>query len=258
MILGDEEEKKGVMSDITINGHVILNQCGCLLTRKRHMIKGNNKHSYFIQKLCAISVGASIPLMYPEAMLFPSIFWKSTDDSLEIAGAIPAPLISESISTFGFASIPDHVRSRLSNPSMNTSSDFHYTSFCYNKLSNLAANHEDTRIIIRRGLTVDEKTGDLGLRGSGDSSMLESFDSKAMVRNLCASQEYHRMSHFLTFTCNMKKHFGTKVIKEWIDSNEWQKNIANFHDLNVADQREYIDAINQASSGLLLRIWQEV
>ena len=107
-------------------------------------------------------------------------------------------------------------------------------------------------------MTVDEKTGDLGLRGSGDSSMLESFDSKAMVQNLCASQEYHRMSHFLTFTCNMKKHFGTKVVKEWIDSNEWQKNISNFHNLNLADQQEYIDAINQASSGLLLRIWQEV
>ena len=130
-VQGDEEEKKGAMKDITINGHVILNQCGCLLTRKRHMIKGNKKHNYFIQKLCAISVGSSIPLMYPEAMLFPSIFWKSVDESLAIAGAIPAPLLSESISsTFGFAFIPDHVCSRLSNPSMNTSTDFHYTSFC--------------------------------------------------------------------------------------------------------------------------------
>lgn len=138
---------------------------------------------------------------------------------------------------------------------MNTSSDFHYTSFCYDKLSNLAANYKDTRIIIRRGLTVDEKTGDLGLRGSGDSLMLESFHSKAMIRNLCASQEYHRMTYFLTLTCNMKKHFGTKVIKEWIDNNEWRKNIANFHYLNLVDQQEYIDAINQASSGLLLTIW---
>ena len=78
-------------------------------------------------------------------------------------------------------------------------------------------------------MTVDEnKSGELGLRGTGDSSMLESFDSKAMVRNLCASQEYHTMSHFLTFTCNMKKHFGTKIIKQWIDSNEWQKKLIIF------------------------------
>ena len=255
---GNEDEKKGIMNDITINGHVVLNQCGCLLTRKRHMIKGNKKQNYFIQKLCAISTGASIPLMYPEGMLFPSIFWKSAMDSLSIVGAIPSPLLSECVSMFGFASIPEHVRSRLSNPSMNTSTDFHYTSFCYDKLSNLAANHEDTRIVIRRGLTVDENSGELGLRGSGDSSMLESFDSKAMVRNLCASQQYHAMTHFLTFTCNMKKHFGTKVIKEWIDSNEWQKNIPYFSELNLTDQEEYINAINQASSGLLLRVWQEV
>ena len=255
---GDEDKKKGIMNDITINGHVILNQCGSLLTRKRHMIKGNKKQNYFIQKLCAISTGASIPLMYPEAMLFPSIFWKAAKDSLSIAGAIPSPLLSECASMFGFASIPEHVHSRLSNPSMNTSTDFHYTSFCYDKLSNLAANHEDTRIIIRRGLTVDENSGELGLRGSGDSSMLESFDSKAMVRNLCASQQYHSMTHFLTFTCNMKKHFGTKIIKEWIDSNEWQKNIPHFFDLNLTDQEEYINGINQASSGLLFRVWQEV
>ena len=36
------------------------------------------------------------------------------------------------------------------------------------------------------------------------------------------------------------------------------KEINHFHELNLTDQNEYIDAINQASSGLLLRIWQEV
>ena len=80
-------------------------------------------------------------------------------------------------------------------------------------MTNLAANHQDTRIIIKQGLTVDDQSGELGLRGVGDSSMLESFDSKQMVRNLCASQRYHQMTHFLTFTCNMRKHFGTKPIK---------------------------------------------
>ena len=57
----DEFEKKGVCKDVTISGHVILNQCGCLLTRKRHMIKGSRKQNFFIQKLCAKSVGGSVP-----------------------------------------------------------------------------------------------------------------------------------------------------------------------------------------------------
>ena len=211
------------MKDITINGHVILNQCGSLLTRKRHVVKGNTKQNYFIQKLCSKSVGETVPLMYPESTCFPSIFWKAAEDACSIVGAIPTPLLSESTSRFGFESIPKHVRCRITNPSMNTSSDFHYTSFCYDMLSNQAANHEDTRVVLRRGFTVDDKNDGLALRGRGDSSMHESFDSKQMVRNLCASKRYHIMTHFLTFTCNMRKHFGTKAIKLWIDGEEWKK-----------------------------------
>lgn len=65
---------------------------------------------------------------------------------------------------------------------------------------------------------------------------------------------------FLTFTCNMKKHFGTKPIKEWIDSNEWQKNfpLGNFHELDLKEQEEITQSVIQASSSILLRVWQEV
>ena len=68
---GDEMERKGVLNDITINGHVLLNQCGCLLTRKKHMVKGNKKQKFFLQKLCATSTGSSVPLVYTETHAFP-------------------------------------------------------------------------------------------------------------------------------------------------------------------------------------------
>ena len=66
------------------------------------------------------------------------------------------------------------------------------------------------------------------------------------------------MTHFLIFTCNMRKHFGTKPIKIWVDSGEWKKNIPNFHELSHSDKEEYKQGVNQAASGLLLRVWQEV
>jgi len=88
---------------------------------------------------------------------------------------------------FGFTLIPDYICSYLSNLSMNTSSNFHYIFFCYNKLLNLATNYEDTRIMIRHDLIVDEKSRELELRRSRDSSLLKLFNSKAMVRNLCTS-----------------------------------------------------------------------
>ena len=186
------------------------------------MIKGNKKENYFIQKLCANSVGTSVPLMYPEGLLFPNIFYLALLDSLSIVGAMPAPLLTEK-NDFGFASLMEHTRSRLTSASSSTSSNVNYASMEYDKACNAVANSEDTRIMIRRGVTVNQESGDLGLRGTRDSSLLDSFDSKQMVRNLCASQQYHTMTHFLTFTCNMKKHFGTKVIRNWIDGDEWKK-----------------------------------
>ena len=99
----EDNTAKGVCKDITISGHTILNQCGSLLTRQKHQIKGSRKQSFFLQKICSTSTGTSIPLMYPEAMLFPSIFWKAADDNTSILGAIPAPLLTDAISRFGFA-----------------------------------------------------------------------------------------------------------------------------------------------------------
>ena len=255
----EDNQNKGTYKDITISGHTILNQNGSLLTRKRHQIKGSRKQSFFLQKICSTSIGSSVPTIYPEAMLFPSIFWKTANDNLSLVGAIPSPLLSDTISKFGFASIPMHVRSRLTSPLCTTSTNHNYTSFCYDKLTNLSANHEDTRLVLRRGLTVgDDKTGGLGLRGKGDSTLLESFDSKAMVRNLCSAQKYHKATHFCTNTCNMKKHFGTKPIKNWLDSNEWKNHFDGYFELDVNERKEVDNAIIQSSSSLLLRIWQEV
>ena len=53
-----------------VSGHVILNQCGSLLCRSKHQIKGSSKHKFFLQKIHATSPGNSIPLLYPEHMLF--------------------------------------------------------------------------------------------------------------------------------------------------------------------------------------------
>ena len=130
--------------------------------------------------------------MYPEGILFPSIRWKMAADNCSIVGAIPAPLLTKSVKGFGFAPIQEHIRSRLTSTISATSTDSRYCAHCYDILTNLAANHEDTRLILNRGLTVaDDVKGGLGLRGKGDSSLLESIDNKQMVKNLCFSQKYH-------------------------------------------------------------------
>ena len=193
----EETEYGGTFGNIKISGHVLLNQCGTLLTRKKHQIKGSSRHNFFIQKIIATCRGSSIPLMYPEGILFPSIHWKMAPNNCSIVGCIPVPLLTESDEKSRFSLIQSHVRSRLTNPSSSTSTDPRYCAHCYDMLTNLSANHEDTRLILNRGLTVGEdKTGGLGLRGKGDSALLESVDNKEMVRNLCFLKSMCSMGPF--------------------------------------------------------------
>ena len=148
----------GSQGKLTISGHVLLNQCGSLLTRQKHELKGSSKHHFFLQKIVATSNGSSIPLMYPEGILFPSIHWKMANDNCSILGCIPAPLLSDSIESYGFASIRSHIKNRVTNVSSSTSTNTNYISHCYDMLNNIAANREDTMVILNRGLTVDKNS----------------------------------------------------------------------------------------------------
>ena len=133
-----------------------------------------------------------------------------------------------------------------------------YLSHCYDILTNLTANHEDTRLILNRGLTVsDDNNGGLALRGKHDSALLESVDNKQMVRNLCFSQRYISWDYFLTFTCSMKTHFGTAPIMNWIDSGNWKRYYPNFHILSHHEQTEIEHALLQSAASPMLRIWEE-
>ena len=117
-ITNDEDQDKSAQHDnLHVSGHIVLNQCGTLLTRSKHQISGSSKHKFFLQKIHTTSPGNSMPLLYPENMIFPSIFYNSAGADQAGLGAIPAPLLTQSIEKYGFSSIPQHVRSRLTTPS---------------------------------------------------------------------------------------------------------------------------------------------
>ena len=79
-----------------------------------------------------------------------------------------------------------------------------------------------------------------------------------MVKNLCASQKYHKMDFFLTFTCNQSEHFGVKNVKNWIDGNLWKDYFPEFHYFSLDQQIEIIRGVEQSAAGILLRNWMEV
>ena len=84
-----------------------------------------------------------------------------------------------------------------------TGTDLRYHTFCFDMMTNLSVTHFDTQVCLNSGLTSNnDELGGLVIRGKNDNELLESFDSNAIVKNLCASQSYHFMDMFLTFTCN--------------------------------------------------------
>ena len=90
-----------------------------------------------------------------------------------------------------------HTRLRLTSPSNTRGSDPIYIYYCYDIMENLSASCKDIRLVITCSLTVrEDKHGDFGVRGSGDSSILGSVDSKQMVKNIFTSQKYISWSYF--------------------------------------------------------------
>ena len=96
------------------------------------------------------------------------------------------------------------------------------------------------------------------LRSNDDHLLADSVDSKQTVRNLCASQVYHKMHFFLTFTCNQAEHFGIAPIKGWLDGNKWKKYFPNYDFLSLDEQVEILRGLQQSAAVLLLRNWMEV
>ena len=97
--------------------------------------------------------------------------------------------------------------------------------------------------------------GGLDLRCKNYSIFFHSIDSRQMVKNLCASQEYFQWNIFLTFICNMRKVFGEKLIREWLDDNEWTMNFPNWDTYSFFHQKEIKRALYQSALGLFLRVW---
>ena len=214
VVIHEETDYGGPQQEFWIRGSGFLSETTSILTRKRHDIHGSKSEKHFVQRLCSTTSQTSLPLIYPESTMYPSSFWCDAKDRYSIAGALPSVLLSGHCKEDGFSDLPKHVRCRITSPLSPTSTDPRYLIFCHDLLCSVAANHHDLRRHGKGMTASDDAIGSLDLRSRDDSEFLYSIDSRQIVKNLCESQEYYPWDIFLTFTCNMRKHFGTRVIKE--------------------------------------------
>ena len=91
-----------------------------------------------------------------------------------ICGEIPSSLFTGIKSTHGFANMHDHVKRRLYPVSIDTRKNPTHASYCYDKLTNLSLNHEDTRTVLNIGLNIyAEGANVIGFICKNDSSLFE-------------------------------------------------------------------------------------
>eukprot|EP00957_Ditylum_brightwellii_P154772 11779518-Ditylum_brightwellii.AAC.1 len=65
-LVNEVTEYGGTLVKTVISGHVVLNQCGILLTWNKHRIKGSLKQKNMLQRMSVISRDCFDPLMYIE------------------------------------------------------------------------------------------------------------------------------------------------------------------------------------------------
>lgn len=237
--------------------HVLLNEHCSLLVRRGSQLKPTRAAKGFFERIIATSDGKSIPLLYPEAMIFPSIFWKQNIDG-SYPGALPIGLYSTTSEAhqLGFAGLAEHMRCRLKNSSLLCSTDPRYIYFAFDAVYNVMSRGVDNRIVFKRGF--EHMLGPCTMSGQNNDSLLSSdmIDSRRNVQKLAALVRDKEPSYFYTHTCNQKEHFGIAPLRKWLayKLDELLKDST----LSKSEFDELVRAYHIAISTQIIRTWFKV
>ena len=95
---------------------------------------------------------------------------------------MPSSLIVSNTSVHGFTPVDHHIRSTLTNPGTTTNNNPKYIAYCHDIITNLTLNHEDSCIILNRGLTVSPNRLGITTRSKCGFRFGDTIDSKAAVK----------------------------------------------------------------------------
>jgi len=239
--------------------HVILNNYGHMLIRRNQKLTGTLSQRHFLQRLVARQPGESLPLVYPEGMLFSDIF-SFDEKGHSIAGAIPAALLHDdrTLHGLGYASLQDHFRTRISNPGLLASSNPRYHFFALDALSNLGLRGCDSRVILRRGFAEIQPQGGVRIRGREERIFdTEQVDSRPIVNKLAAAIGEDAPTYFYTHTCSMRTHYGMKILWDWLMGDAIMDILCDGNETD-RERKELRKHIIDSAGVLLLRSWMEM
>ena len=226
--------------------HILLNsQCNLLYRRKGNPISLTLKEKRFVENIAAIST-SSLPLVQPEALLFPSIFWSQSKNG-SFHGAIPAALYNSSKynKQLGFAGLEDMLRTRIKDGSLLTSCNAAYLQYVFDCLLNTQLHKTDVRIVLNRGWQEVSSAPSNSRFVSTETFKFDCAESRKNVCELAALIREKNPTYFVTYTCGQSTHPGIRKIFEAL------------HELYPEDTttKEVLSAAIQAELMPMLRCW---
>ena len=227
--------------------HVLLNGfCGLLKRTNSWPIYVNARKRRLLENITATSPDCSVLLLFPETMLFPTIFWKQAKDC-SYPGAIPASLFNDKHNrSLGFAGLDDMMRTRLKDSSLLTSSDPRYIQNAFDSVFNLQLRGKDSRVILNRGWAQACESNVASQNYNEGSLYFDQADSRKDVNELSSAIKEEAATYFFTYTCSQSTHPGVRTIFEAIQ--------ANYPESTTT--KEVRNAAIQAEMVTMLRAWE--
>ena len=189
--------------------HILLNsQCNLLYRHNGNPISLSLKEKRFLENIAATATNA-LPLLQPEALLFPSIFWSQAANG-SFLGAIPAALYNSSRynKQLGFVGLKDMLRTRIKDGSLLTSCNANCLQYVFDSLLNIELHKTDIRVILNRGW---QEVNSAPRNCSYLSTPTFKFDCAESRKNVCELAALIRdknPTYFVTYTCSQSTHPG--------------------------------------------------
>jgi len=245
--------KESIATSIPLS--VLLNKHLRLLVRRNFELRATKRATGFLERIVSTSDEDVVPILYPEGMIFPHIFFYQNDDG-SIVGCIPSPLwtCEKFIESFGVASIVEHMRSRIKNSSLRCSTEPTYLFFAFDAISNALCFHDYPQLILSRGYEHMLRNASLhGFYEDSFSGHKDVIDPRRTVQELAAFLRDHDPTYFYTHTCNVREHFGVAPLQLWVDFQieELRNNVY----LSEVEFNKMKESYNQRLAVPLCRSW---